>query len=487
MKKFPVFLLTIIYVSLSAVSAPMKEYKDTPRADVVKHFDVIVIGAGAGTKLVRPVANKGLKVAVIEREKLGGTCLNKGCIPSKMLIHVADVVTQIKGAGKFYLTMGELHIAFEQLMQYVTQVIDQESAQIEPVYKSDHNITFYHEHAAFLTDHIVQVGSEYITAPKIFIATGVDIKIPPIPGLEYVPYMTYREALRNIKLPAKLLVIGGGYIAAELGYFYGTMGSETHFFVRDRMLSREDFEIREEFESAFAQQFHLHRHTQIKNVGYEEGVYTLMYEDESGAIHSIEGDGLLIATGMSPLTKHLGLEHTGIRVDEEGYILVDDTLQTTVEGVFAFGDCIGRYGFRHSANYEGEYLFKNLFESSHSVPIVYKPMPHAIFTHPQIASVGKTEDQLQKEGISYIKGICRYKQSAMGMALKADIGFVKLLFDRSSRKLLGAHIIGEEASNMIHMLIAFMYKDATVEDIAGMIYVHPALPEVVRNAARHAR
>lgn len=479
-------IFALIYVSVWAVSFPMKEYKDTPRADVVKHFDVIVIGAGAGTKLVRPVANKGLKVAVIEREKLGGTCLNKGCIPSKMLIHVADVATQIKEASKFYLTVSELHIQFEKLVQYVTHVIDQESVQIEPLYKSDKNITLYHEHAAFLTDHIVQVGSEYITAPKIFIATGVDVKIPPIAGLENVPYMTYREALKNTKLPSKLLVIGGGYIAAELGYFYGAMGSETHFFVRDRMLSREDFEIRDEFEKSFAQQFHVHTHAKIKKVGYEAGIYTLLYEDDSGSTYSIEGDGLLIATGMSPLTQNLGLEHTGIRVDEEGYILVDDTLQTTVEGVFAFGDCIGRHGFRHSANYEGEYLFKNLFESSHRAPIAYKPMPHAIFTHPQIASVGKTEDQLQKEGVSYIKGICRYEQSAMGMALKADIGFVKLLFDRSSRKLIGAHIIGEEASNMIHMLIAFMSKDATVEDIAGMIYVHPALPEVVRNAARQA-
>jgi mycothione reductase len=476
-----------LLIAVETLAFSMTGYQDMQDEDVVKYFDVIVVGSGAGTKFVRPVANKGLKVAVVEQEKLGGTCLNKGCIPSKMLIHVADLMTQIKKASRFYMTVDKVETQFQELVRYVSSVVDVESARIAPLYERHQNITFYHEHATFAGHQILKVGHEYISAPKIFLAVGVDTAIPSIEGLEGTPYMTYREALRNERLPKKLLVIGGGYIAAELGYFYGAMGSETHFFIRDRMLSREDSEIREEFEKVFAQQFCLHTQVQVKKVEYHDGVFTLFYEDAAGIEMRIEGDALLVATGMRPLTADLDLKLTGVKTDEQGYILVDDHLATTTPGIYAFGDCIGRYGFRHSANYEGEFLFKALFEQSEQGTMTYPAIPHAIFTHPQIASVGKTEDELKREGHPYRKGVCRYEQSAMGMAMRSEEGFVKLLFDNSSRELIGAHIIGEEASNMIHVLIAFMKMHATVEDIAGMVYVHPALPEVIRNAARQVQ
>lgn len=482
------FVFSIIVISItSAIYSSVGGYKDTGSKDVVKSFDVIVIGSGAGTKLVRPVANKGFKVAIIEKDKLGGTCLNKGCIPSKMLIHSAELAMKIKEAGKFNLEVEGMQIHFEQLMKRVASVIDKESEKIEPLYESNNNITFYHDKAVFIDDHTLRVGKDLIRAPKIFIATGVETSIPSIKGLEGTPYMTYKEALRNTQLPKKLLVIGGGYIAAELGYFYGALGTDLHIFARDRMLSKEDSEIREEFEKAFSKHFHIHSKTKIKEVVYEEGVFTLIYEDETGREFKEQGDALLVATGMKPLTTGIGLENTQIDLDEHGYIQVNEMLETTSKGVFSFGDCIGRHGFRHSANYEGEYLFNRLFVSHNESPIVYKPMPHAIFTYPQIASVGKTEDELKKESIEYIKGVARYENSAMGMALCSEEGFVKLLFEKSSKKLIGAHIIGEEASNMIHVLIAFMNMDATLEDLQDMIYIHPALPEVIRNAARLAK
>jgi dihydrolipoamide dehydrogenase len=462
-------------------------YKDTKTKEVVKQFDVIVIGSGSGTKLVRPVANKGLKVAIIEEDQLGGTCLNKGCIPSKMLIHTADIAMKIRRAELFNLHVENWEVHFQELIKRVSAVIDQESQKIEPLYKSHKNITLYRKHAVFLEDHLLQVGEDIITAPKIFITSGVRVNIPSIKGLAHVPYMTYKEALRNPQLPKRLLVIGGGYIAAELGYLYGALGSELHVLVRDKMLSREDSDIQKGFEKAFSRHFHLHSKTQVKEVFYEEGVFRVDYVDEEGQESSIEGDALLVATGMKPQTADLGLEHTSIQVDDQGYILVNDYLETTAKGVYAFGDCIGRYSFRHSANYEGEYLFRELFVHQTQEPISYKPVPHAIFTYPQIASVGKTEDALKQEGKKYIKAIASYQESAMGMALRSEEGFVKLLFDPSSRKLLGAHILGEEASDMIHILIACMNQEATVEDLAEMIYIHPALPEVIRNAARQAK
>jgi dihydrolipoamide dehydrogenase len=194
-----------------------------------------------------------------------------------------------------------------------------------------------------------------------------------------------------------------------------------------------------------------------------------------------------VAAGVVPNTDTLGLENTDIKVNDHGFIQVDDCLRTTAEGVYALGDCIGRYLFRHSVNFEGEYLFRTLFVEKRTEPIRYPPVPHAIFTHPQIASVGKTEDQLKEEGIDYVAGVNPYEKSAMGMARLSDHGFVKILIDRKTQKILGGHIIGEEASDMIHMIIALMTKDGTLDDLLNMIYIHPALPEIVRNAARKAR
>ena len=446
----------------------------------MKKFDVLVIGSGGGSKLVKPVSKKGLKVAVVEMHKFGGTCLNHGCIPSKMLIHVADVATTIREAAKFQLKVSQdIEVDFEALVTRVSDTIDRESAAITPVYEKDPHITYYHGEARFVSEKIVRVMGEEITADKIFLAVGARPRIPPIPGLKGTPYMTYMEALRLKKQPKKLIVIGGSYVALELGYFFAALGTETHFVVREKVLRYEDEAVQEEFKAHFL--YPLHLGWIPERVSYEGGEFTLTCN------HGIlKGDALLVATGMKPWTDILGLEKTKIEVDEGGYVKVDEFLKTTQPGVWAFGDCIGRYFFRHSANFEGEYLFKTLFDAPQHEPLVYRPVPHAVFTRPQIAAVGPTEEELKAQRIDYVVGQSPYTKSGMGMALLADYGFVKLIFDRGSRELIAAHVIGEEASNMIHMLIAYMNKGGTVEDLREMIYIHPALPEVVRSAARHA-
>ncbi|MCH9631508.1 MAG: Mycothione reductase [Chlamydiia bacterium] len=476
------FLCTCIGGPTGYVSC---EINETQIEESVKNYDIIVIGSGGGTKLVRPVAKKGYKVAIIEKEKLGGTCLNRGCIPSKMLIHTADVAMAIKEASKFQLEVGSPEVRFEELVTRVCKKIDEESESIRPVYEADKNITLYNGHAKFTSNTTVEVNGEVLSSDKIVIATGADVAVPDLKGLSDVPYMTYRDALRNTTKPKKLLVIGGGYIATELGYFFGALGVETHFFVRSQLLRREDSEIREEFDKAFSSQFHVHKKITLKEVSHKDGVFTLSYEDENKTLRKIEADALLVAIGVTPNTKELGLENTDVVLDEKGNVKVDPKMQTDARGIYAVGDCVGHFLFRHSVNFEGEYLERLLFQNQEG-PIKYRPMPHAVFTHPQVAGVGVTEDVLKKENIPYVKGFCRYSDSAMGMALLPEYGFVKLLFHKETKKLLGAHIIGEEASVMIHMLIAFMNMEASLEDLLNMIYIHPALPEVVRNAARDA-
>ena len=454
----------------------------------MKHYDTVVIGSGGGTKLVSPVAKLGKKVAIIEKGPLGGTCLNRGCIPSKMLLHSAQLASLIRDSERFEISVkGGFTIDFPHLVKRVSKTIDEESVGIAPYYNDDPNIDFYPEKAAFIDEMTLQVGNETISADKIFLAVGARAAVPKIPGLENTPYMTYEKALRHTEQPKKLIVLGGGFIAVELGYFYAALGTETEFLVRSQLLSKEDDDIREAFQETFAKQVALRLKCDFKEVKHENGLFSVLYVDGEGKEQVAQGDALLVATGIKPWTDSLNLEKTKIKCNDKGYIIVDDHLRTTQKNVWALGDCVGNYLFRHTVNFEGEYLFRTLFKNPSDEPIRYHAIPHAVFSHPEIAGVGKSERELKKEKIDYIVGKSDYADSARGMALQSETGFAKLLFEKSSLKLLGAHIIGEEASNMIHMLIALMNMDATLDDLLKMIYIHPTLPEIVRNAARKAR
>lgn len=447
----------------------------------MKKYDVIVVGTGAGTKLIRPVSRLGQKVAVFEMDKLGGTCLNHGCIPSKMLIHTADVLMNIKNAAKFNIHVPDgVTVDFKAVVERVCTSIDKDSASIGPIYEKDPNIDLFRAPAKFTDTKVIRCQGEEYTADKIFLAVGGRPTIPDIKGLKGTPFMTYLEALRNTKLPKKMIVIGGGFIALELGYFYAAMGSQVEFLVRERILRPEDDDIVDEFEAAFP--FTLKKGWIPEEVSYANGEFNIQCNNGS-----LQADSLFVASGMSPYTDILGLDKTGVQADKKGYIQVDDQFKTSQPGIWAFGDCIGRHFFRHSANYEGEWLFNTLYNGMKQGPIQYPPMPHAVFTNPQIGGVGMSELQLKQEGKDYVVAKHPYSGSGMGSALLASHGFVKLIFDPSSRKLIGAHIIGEEASNMIHMCIAYMNMGATVDDMRDTIYVHPALPEVIRAAARKAQ
>ncbi|MCA9398377.1 MAG: dihydrolipoyl dehydrogenase [Candidatus Omnitrophica bacterium] len=454
----------------------------------MKKYDVIVIGSGGGAKITSPAARLGLKVACIEKDRLGGTCLNRGCIPSKMLIHPADVADEIRHAKKFDIHNDPVFsVNFEKLVSRISSTVDHDSDSISAGYAKNPNIDYYHAPAHFISNKVVHVGGEEITADKIFIAVGARPHIPNIEGLKGTPYMTSTEALRNTKLPKKLIVIGAGYIAVELGHAYGALGSEVHFLVRSRFLRGEDSDVAGEFTRVFSTKYNVYMGAVPSKIDYKDEMFTVTYTSENGEQYKIEADALLVATGVVSNADTLKLENTDINLDKKNLVQVDDCLQTAVKGVYALGDCVGNYFFRHSVNFEGEYLFRTVFLEKSNEPIQYPPVPHAVFSSPQVAGVGKTEDELKTEGMKYVVGINAYAKSAMGMALMSDHGFCKILFDSKTRRILGAHIIGDEASNMIHMLIAFMNKDGTLDDLLNMIYIHPALPEIVRNAARQAR
>ncbi len=452
-----------------------------------RHYDVLVIGSGGGTKISTPASKLGLKAAIIEKDRLGGTCLNRGCIPSKMLIHAAEVAHQIQTAPRFHIHPKGYEVDFQALVRRVSQTIDAESDSILPGYRANPNLDFYHGEARFTGERRLSVRGFELTADKVYIASGSRPFIPDIPGLKHTPYLTSKEALRLETPPRRLIVLGGGYIATELAFYFSALGVKVHLAARSILIRNEDSQVRAAFERDFAKRCHVHLHHNPVRVEYEEGNYKVHFQTRDHGQTSLESDALLVATGVAPNSDNLNLEAAGVETNEKGYIRVDDRLRTSAEGVYALGDVVGNYLFRHSVNLEGEYLFRHTVESPDETPIDYGAMPHAVFSSPQVAGVGETEDQLKARGADYAVGYRDYAASAMGMALLSDEGFVKMLVDRKTRSILGCHIIGHEASVLLHQVITVMQMKGNLDDLLATTFIHPALNEIVRNAARDAR
>lgn len=449
-------------------------------------YDILVIGAGAGTKLVTPPSLIGKKVAVFERESPGGTCLNRGCIPSKMVIYPSELLRIPDLAKRFGFDFSVApNIDQMGIFERVNSTVKKDSDSIPIAYEKNPNITYIPKEVYFLDDQTVSDGSKEYKAKNIIIATGTRPKLPEITGLKDTPYWTSREALQPPKFPKSMIVIGAGFIGLELGAAYQALGCDVTGLTRTEILRGIDSEIRAEFESH--PPFPIHDHFTIEKVEYRENQFFLSGVDKFGAKHALYAESLLVATGITPNTEALKLFNTNIKTNSLGFIQVNEYLETNVPNIYAFGDVIGKFFFRHSANFEGEYLFDQLFVNETRRPIEYPPMPSAIFTHPQIATVGATEAELIKNKISYWKGINPYSSSAMGMARLSDSGFVKILVCKKTETVLGAHIIGDEASNMIHQIILGMTMKLKLDDYLRMIYIHPAISEIVRNAFRKVK
>jgi dihydrolipoamide dehydrogenase len=441
-------------------------------------FDLIVIGAGSGLDIVSAAVAKGMKVALVEEGPMGGTCLNRGCIPTKILIHSADVMQTIKRAGVFGIKVAGVSVDFKKVMSRA-HVVDKESAGIEASIRKAKNITLFKARGAFTGPKTLRVGKEEITAEKIVIAAGTRPSIPPIDGLGKVRHMTSDQALRVEKLPKKLVVIGGGYIACELAHFFGSMGSEIVILQRNvRLLPDEDEEISQKFTELFSKQYDVRLKFNARAVE-KKGDKIVVYCTDGTAV---EGTDLLVAAGRVPNTDILCVAKAGLKTDKAGYIETNEFMETNVAGIWAFGDIAGKYLFKHSANLEGEYVGLSIV-SGHRHPVDYTAMPHAVFSNPQVAGVGATEQELEGKKVDYLVGRYKYADTGMGEALAEEDGFVKFLTDYEG-KILGCHILGPDASTLIHeVLVAMKAGHGTVDDIVNTIHIHPALSEVVQRGA----
>ncbi len=455
----------------------------------MKVYDHIVIGSGSAYAIATTIleTHRNARVALVEKDEPGGICLNRGCIPSKLLLYPAEVATLIRRSREFGIGSSITEIDFPAVMQRMRDAIARDrDAMREEIQNSPH-LDYYPGTAAFTAPYMLGIGDQSIKSRSIFLCTGSKPLVPPIPGLGTVPYLTSDTILSLDRLPESTAVIGGGYIAAEYGHFLAAMGSEVTIIGRNsRFIPEEEPEI-----SALAGR-ELGRHCSILT-GHEvlqtaaepDGRISIRaFDSASKKEVIITASSLLVAAGRGPNTDILHPEAGGIRTDGKGWILTNEFLETSQPGVWALGDATGKFMFKHVANYEARIAYANAILKQ-QVPADYRVVPHAVFTDPEIAGVGMTEEEaIRTGGAGSVQiGFARYEDTAKGIAMGVSDCFVKVIAEKKSERILGAGIIGPQASVLIQEIIAVMSSaDPSASSVTETMHIHPALTEVVQRA-----
>ena len=464
----------------------------------MEQFDLIVVGSGSGNAL--PPELDDWRVALVERSTFGGTCLNRGCIPSKMFVYAADMAAAPEAAERVGVELRVEGVDWPGIVKRVFGRIDPIAAGGEDyrVNGSPH-VTVFADDARLVGERVLEVGGRRITAPQVLLAAGSRPSIPDIPGLAAVPFHTSDTVMRLPQLPASVVILGGGYIAAELGHVFGSLGSEVTFVLRSPvMLRAEDTDVSVAATQAYSQRFRVVSSAGDLLVG-RRGDEVVVSGLAHGRRFTAVGEVLLVATGRTPNGDQLGARAVGIETDLTGCrVLTDASLATNVAGVWAIGDLTNVEQLKHLANAEAKVAFHNLLAVGRDGPsasgtwpsadrslrhIDRSLVPHAVFGHPQVAAVGLRERDAVVAGIPHVVKVQAFGDTAYGWAMEDATSFCKLIAHAETRQLLGAHIIGPQASVLVQPLLQGMRFGQTVDEMARDVwYIHPALSEVVENA-----
>jgi len=447
----------------------------------VKSYDVIVIGSGAGAIISDEAAAQGLKVALIEKGPLiGGTCLNWGCIPSKMLIYTADRIVEIEEAGKLGIEAVIKNIDFHSIMERMRKSRQESQVHIREGITQSENLDFYEGEGYFTGDYLLEVNEEELKGERIFIASGSRPLIPPIKGLENVDYLTNESVLELKERPDSLIIIGGGYIAVEFGHFFAAMGTEvTILEMADRLVLSEEPEISDLLKSELSKRMGVYTGALAEEVTEgEHGTVVVTRDTTTGQRKEFTAQRIMMAVGRISNADILRVANTGVETDRKGFVKVNEYLETSRKGIFAIGDANGQQMFRHMANREAEIVAQNAFYGT-NIEVDYSAVPHAVYSHPQIASVGLTEAKA-REDYHILIGRMKYFDTAKGEAMMEKEGFAKAIVDKDSTGILGFHITGPYAPELIQEVVNAMTSGGGMEELGHGIHIHPALSELVQ-------
>ena len=453
----------------------------------MKKYDVIVIGGGdVGTGVVFRALSSGAKVALVEKGKIGGTCLNVGCVPSKTLIEAADAVMAVHAAQKLGVEAEIKTIHFSAIMERMRRTVKKGRESLEAALRDSEDLDIYAGQAAFSGDLTVEVnGGERMTGEKIFIAAGARPAIPPIKGIEKTGYLTNETVLDLQDLPERMAIIGGGYVGVEYAHFFSAMGTKVRLLQRGpRLVPNEEPEISDQLKAELSKRMEVYTGVDVEEARQNGKGVAVRYKDAIGS-KEVFCEKLFIATGRVSNAESLRPDVTGVELNESKFVLVNDYLETTRKNIWALGDVIGRQMFTHAGDREAEIVWKNA-TASEKEKMDFFAVPHAIFTHPQIASVGLTEEAARKGGDIRV-GKARYADTVKGSAMMEETGLAKAILAKDTDRILGFHIAGPEAAILIQEVANALAAGGDRSSILRHMHIFPALSDVVVEALGNAR
>lgn len=449
----------------------------------MRHHDLVVIGAGSGNTVIDD-SFADLDVAIVEERWFGGTCLNAGCIPSKMLAYTAHVARTVREAGAYDVDAEPRAVRWRAARDRVFGRLDAERDSGRRGREHEDQVTVYEGRARFTGSRTLRIGradgSVDVSAGQIVLAAGGRPLVPGPVAESGLPYETSDTVMRIDAPPRRLAILGGGYIAAELAEVFAEAGSSVTIVEKEeRLLGPQDETVAERFTELVRSRYDLRLGREVTAVAGSPGALRLTLDDGS----TVEADTLLVAVGRVPNSDRLNLEAAGIATHDDGRVIVDRHQRTTADGVFALGDICSPVPLKHVANREAEVVAHNLRHPEDLIAADHERVPAAVFTQPPIASVGLTEQDCRDRGLDHLVGTAGYGDIAYGWAMEDDTGFCKVLAEPRTGRLLGAHLMGAEAPTLIQPLVLALTLGIDAATLARSPYwIHPALTEIVENA-----
>lgn len=447
-------------------------------------YEAIVIGSGqAGNPLSQKLADHGWTVALIEKEHLGGTCVNTGCTPTKTMIAAAQVAHYARTASRWGVRAGEVSVDLPKVVGRKDEIVRQGRAGQERKVQEREKLHLYRGHARFVGPKRLRVGEQELEGERIFINTGTRVDVPRLEGLDGTDYLTNASIMELTEVPEHLLVLGGGYIGLEFGQMFRRFGSQVTVVQRGaHLLPREDHDVTEELQKALAEEgIRFVLNAQPRRVEKQDGQVVLHMEaspvaSAPGESATVRGSHLLVATGRRPNTDDLGLENAGVQADRQGFIPVNDRLETNVPGIWALGDVKGGPAFTHISYNDYQIVYANLIEGK-QLTTANRLVPYAVFTDPQLGRVGMTEREARATGRRLKIGKVPMSWVARAIERGETAGLMKLVVDAATDRILGAAILATEGGELVQLLAAVMLADAPYTLLKGAIYIHPTLAE----------
>jgi pyruvate/2-oxoglutarate dehydrogenase complex dihydrolipoamide dehydrogenase (E3) component len=459
--------------------APVRRHQE--KTAMPSRFDAVVIGTGqSGPSLARRLTEAGQKVAVIERKRFGGTCVNNGCIPTKSLIASARAAHVARRAADFGVVIeGPVRVDMQAVKARKDAIVRVSNEGVEEGLRENPGVTVYMGHARFVGPKDVQVGDETLTAEQIFINVGGRADIPPIPGIDRVPYFDNSSIMAVDFLPQHLVILGGSYIGLEFGQMYRRFGSAVTVIQRGPyLIPREDEDVSLAIRAILEDEgLEILTDADATRIAHRGGEIVVTVES-GGRTTEVAGSHLLVATGRRPNTDDLGLDKAGVETDERGYIKVDGQLRTSVPGIYAMGDCNGRGAFTHTSYNDFEIIAANLFDGDER-RVEDRIVTYGLFIDPPLGRAGMTEKEVRRRGIK--AQVAKMPMEDVGRAYERSEtkGFMKIIVEAESQQILGAALLGIEGDEIVQGLLDLMYAKAPYTVIQRAMHIHPTVYEMI--------